>query len=146
MAIEFEDKANKVIVDSKDVTKVIVQEQVNKVDVSFSGPQGIPGPTGPTGPIGPTGPTGPTGPIGPTGPTGATGAQGPAGATQVVSYTHLQNAVSYNWVITHNLGFYPNVVITDSAGTVVEGDISFQSVNQLTVTLTHAISGYAYLS
>jgi hypothetical protein len=146
MAIEFEDKANKVIVDSKDVTKVIVQEQVNKVDVSFSGPQGIPGPTGPTGATGSTGPTGATGSTGSTGPAGPTGPQGPAGATQVVAYTHTQNAVSLSWVITHNLGFYPNVVVTDSAGTVVEGDISFQSVNQLTVTLTHAISGYAYLS
>jgi hypothetical protein len=65
---------------------------------------------------------------------------------QTVSYTHLQNAVSYNWVITHNLGFYPNVVVTDSAGSVVEADLSFQSVNQLTVTLAQAISGYAYLS
>jgi hypothetical protein len=51
-----------------------------------------------------------------------------------------------SWVITHNLGFYPNVVITDSAGTVVEGDLSYASVNQLTVTLSHAISGSAYLS
>jgi hypothetical protein len=101
--------------------------------------------------------------------TGATGATGPgvaAGGTtgqilsktssadyatqwvnnQTISYTHLQNAVSLSWVITHNLGFYPNVVITDSAGTVVEGDLSYASVNQLTVTLSHAISGYAYLS
>ena len=146
MAVEFEDKANKVIVDSKDVTKVIVQEQVNKVDVSFGGPQGITGPTGPTGATGSTGPTGATGSTGPTGPAGPTGPQGPAGATQVVAYTHTQNAVSLSWVITHNLGFYPNVVITDSAGTVVEGDLSYASVNQLTVTLSHAISGYAYLS
>jgi hypothetical protein len=51
-----------------------------------------------------------------------------------------------SWVITHNLGFYPNVVVTDSAGTVVEGDLTYVSVNELTVTLTHAISGYAYLS
>jgi len=137
MAVEFEDKANKVIVNPQDITKVIVQEEVIKVDVSFGGPQGIPGPTGPTGATGSTGPTGPA---------GSTGPQGPAGATQVVSYTHTQNAVSLSWVITHNLGFYPNVVVTDSAGTVVEGDISFQSVNQFTITLTHAISGYAYLS
>lgn len=101
--------------------------------------------------------------------TGATGATGPGvaagGSTgqilaknsgtnydtewvdnQTISYTHLQNAVSYNWVITHNLGFYPNVVVTDSAGTVVEVDISYQSANQLTISLAQAISGYAYLS
>jgi len=55
MAIEFEDKSNKVIINPKDITKVIVQEQVNKVDVSFGGPQGIPGPIGPIGPAGPSG-------------------------------------------------------------------------------------------
>jgi hypothetical protein len=104
-----------------------------------------------------------------TGPTGATGATGPgvaAGGTtgqilaknsdanydtewvnnQTISYTHLQNAVSYNWVITHNLGFYPNVVVTDSAGTVVEADLSYQSENELTISLAQAISGSAYLS
>jgi hypothetical protein len=107
--------------------------------------------------------------------TGATGATGPAGAdgvgipaggstTQIlakssgtnyatewvdkpkVSYTHTQNAVSYNWVITHSLGYYPNVVVTDSAGTVIEGDIAFNSINQITITLSQALSGYAHIS
>ena len=149
MAIEFEDKTNKVIVNPQDITKVIVQEEVIKIDVSFGGPQGVPGPTGPAGSPGATGATGPTGATGATGSAGATGPtgpQGPAGATQVVAYTHIQNAVSYNWIITHNLGFYPNAVVTDSAGTVVEGDLSYASVNQMTITLSHAISGYAYLS
>ncbi len=172
MAIETNDTPNKVIVDKRDQNKIVVQEQITKIEISQGGPQGIPGPTGPTGPAGPTGPTGPTGPAGATGATGATGAAGAAGAgvvaggttgqilaknsdtdydtewvnNQTISYTHLQNAVSYNWVITHNLGFYPNVVVTDSAGTVVEVDISYQSANQLTITLAQAISGYAYLS
>lgn len=101
--------------------------------------------------------------------TGATGATGPGVAaggstTQIlakasstdydtqwvdkpkVSYTHTQNAVSYNWVITHNLGYYPNVVVTDSAGTVVEVDISYPSTNEVTITLSQALSGFAYLS
>ena len=63
-----------------------------------------------------------------------------------VSYAHTQNAVSYNWVITHNLGYYPNVVVTDSAGTIVEVDISYPSTNEVTITLSQALSGYAYLS
>ena len=65
---------------------------------------------------------------------------------QAVSYTHTQNAVSYNWVITHSLGYYPNVVVTDSAGTVIEGEVSFPSIHQVTITLSQALSGYAYLS
>jgi hypothetical protein len=149
MAIETNDTPNRVVIDKRDQNKIVVQEQITKIEISQGGPHGIPGPTGPTGTTGATGPTGATGATGAAGAAGATGpqgAQGPAGPSQVIAYTHLQNAVSLSWVITHNLGFYPNVVVTDSAGTVVEGDLSYASVNELTVTLTHAISGYAYLS
>lgn len=65
---------------------------------------------------------------------------------QTVSYTHVQNAVSYNWAITHNLGYYPNVVVTDSAGTVIEGEVTYPSAHEVSITLSQALSGYAYLS
>ena len=65
---------------------------------------------------------------------------------QAVSYTHTQNAVSYNWEITHNLGYRPSVIVTDSAGTVVEADVSYPSVNQVSIALSQAVSGYAYLT
>lgn len=149
MAIEFEDKSNKVIVNSKDVTKVIVQEEVNKVDVSFGGPQGIPGPAGTPGSVGPAGPTGPTGSPGATGATGATGPQGPQGPpgeTPPVSYKHTQNAVSYVWNITHNLGYKPSVTTTDVADFTVEGTIQYIDNDSLTVTFTEAFTGFAYLS
>jgi hypothetical protein len=149
MALDTNDTPNRVIVDKRDQNKIVVQEQITKIEISQGGPQGIQGPAGPTGTTGSTGPTGATGATGAAGATGATGpqgAQGPAGPSQVIAYTHLQNAVSLTWVITHNLGFYPNIVVLDSAGTVVEGDFSYASVNQMTVTLSQAISGYAYLS
>lgn len=172
MAIETNDTPNRVIVDKRDQNKIVVQEQITKIEISQGGPQGIPGPAGPAGEpgsVGATGPSGDTGPAGPTGPTGNTGATGPGvaagGSTDQilaktsstdydtqwvdkpkVSYTHTQNAVSYNWVITHNLGYYPNVVVTDSAGTVVEVDISYPSTNEVTITLSQALSGFAYLS
>jgi hypothetical protein len=43
MATEFEDKPNKVVVNPKDVNKVIVQEQNNHVEIGTGGPQGIQG-------------------------------------------------------------------------------------------------------
>ena len=49
MATYFEDEQNKVIVNPRDVNKVIVQEQLNHVEVSIGGPQGIAGPTGANG-------------------------------------------------------------------------------------------------
>jgi hypothetical protein len=83
-----------------------------------------------------TGTPGPTGPVGPIGP------QGPSGG----SLTFTQNAVSTTWAITHALGYYPAVTTTDSAGTVIEGTISYPSITSVVVTFGIATSGFAYLS
>jgi hypothetical protein len=53
-----------------------------------------------------------------------------------VAYYHTQGTSSAVWVITHNLGWYPNVTVQDSGGSIVEGEITF----------TGAFSGKAYLS
>lgn len=92
-----------------------------------------------------------TGGIGPQGPPGADGAQGepgepgppgPAGGT----YHHIQSSPSAVWTINHNLGFYPNVTIVDSAGSVVEGDVTYPNTNTMVLTFTGGFSGDAYLS
>jgi hypothetical protein len=79
------------------------------------------------------------GPQGPKGDKGDTGAPGSA-------FTYTQNTVSSNWSITHNMGFHPNVTTVDSAGTVIEGTISYTSTNALIITFAIATSGSAYLS
>jgi len=107
-----------------------------------------------------------TGPQGPQGPAGSPGIGIPDGGStgQVLikqssedyntawgiippsSYTHTQNAVSLEWIINHNLGYYPNIVVEDSAGTRVEADITYNNVNQIKVKLSVPLSGRAYLS
>jgi hypothetical protein len=64
----------------------------------------------------------------------------------LVSYTHSQSAASNQWVVTHNLGFKPNVTVFDSAGDVVEGHIIHNSINQLTLQFSSPMSGIAQLS
>jgi hypothetical protein len=64
----------------------------------------------------------------------------------LVSYHFVQNIPAATWTIVHNLGWYPNVTIQDSAGSIVEGEIAYTSVNALTVTFSSAFSGNAYLS
>lgn len=64
----------------------------------------------------------------------------------LVSYTHNQSAASVQWVVTHNLGFKPNVTVLDSAGDIVDGHIIHNSVNQLTLQFSAPISGTAQLS
>jgi hypothetical protein len=63
-----------------------------------------------------------------------------------VSYQHTQGVSSASWIINHNLHFYPNVTVQDSAGNIVEGEISYTNSDSLTVSFQTAFSGEAYLS
>ena len=63
-----------------------------------------------------------------------------------VAYHHTQGTSSAVWTITHNLGWYPNVTVQDSGGSIVEGEIAYTSTMSLTITFTGAFSGRAYLS
>jgi hypothetical protein len=75
---------------------------------------------------------------------------GGVGTTEVVvpdlAYAHTQGTASATWTINHNLDFYPNVTVVDSGGTIVEGEISYTTRNQVVLTFTAAFSGKAYLS
>jgi hypothetical protein len=126
------------------------------------GTQGVQGTTG----IGTQGTQGTAG----VGTQGTTGAQGPQGEPGIggsditttddltegltnqyftvgrVSYEHTQGSSSNSWVITHNLGFKPNVTVVDSAGSIVEGEITYTNSNSITVSFQASFSGYAYLS
>jgi hypothetical protein len=53
---------------------------------------------------------------------------------------------TYSKVIAHNLGFYPNVTIKDSAGNILETGIDYNSINQITLTMAQPFGGTAYLS
>ena len=77
---------------------------------------------------------------------GTQGVQGTSGLDKVVSYTHIQGSASNVWYVTHNLGFYPNITVVDSGGTIYEGEIDYVSINSVTLTFSAAFSGKAYLS
>ena len=50
------------------------------------------------------------------------------------------------WVIDHNLGRFPSVSAVDSAGSIINGAITYNSSNQITIVFTSATSGKAYLN
>lgn len=62
------------------------------------------------------------------------------------SYTYKQNIPSSVWTIIHNLDKYPSVTIVDSAGSVVMGEVTYESKNKLKVTFTAEFGGSAYLN
>ena len=57
-----------------------------------------------------------------------------------------QSTPSVIWDINHNLGFYPNVSVTDSSNRMVLTDINYVDNNNLQVMVANAFSGTAYLS
>lgn len=149
------------------VEKVIVTEQVNNVVISSAGPQG------PAGRTILNGTTAPAANLGYEGDyyynTSTTDFYGPklnniswTGATVIklyqeptdFSYEHSWEMAQvtgpvngiYSVVITHNLGFKPNVTIKTSGGDVLETGIDYNSNNQLTLTMAQPFSGTAYLS
>lgn len=61
-------------------------------------------------------------------------------------YVHTQASAATTWAITHNLKFYPNVSIVDSALSHVMGEVTYINENSLTVSFTSAFSGKAFLS
>ena len=141
----------------------VIQVVVPGTGGGVQGIQGVQGRTGTQGPTGTQGLQGATG-AGVQGAQGISGAQGIAGSgvtstddvpegvdnlyftTARVSYVHTEGTANSSWVITHNLGFYPNITVKDSAGSVVEGEIVYDSANQVTLNFQAAFSGAAYLS
>lgn len=62
------------------------------------------------------------------------------------SFSFTQAVPSITWTITHSLGFNPNVTVVDSALNIIEGDIQYNSINELTITFSVEVYGTAYLS
>jgi hypothetical protein len=61
-------------------------------------------------------------------------------------YVHTQSVSASTWTVTHNLGFFPAVSVIDSGGSVVEGDVSYISVNQVSIAFSSSFGGKAYFS
>lgn len=61
-------------------------------------------------------------------------------------HIHTQSYASSTWTITHALGGRPSVTIVDSAGTVVIGEVVYNSNTSITVLFSAPFSGFAYLT
>lgn len=61
-------------------------------------------------------------------------------------FIHTQAVASDTWEITHALGGRPSIMVVDSAGTVVIGEIRYNSNTSITILFTAPFSGFAYLT
>lgn len=118
-----------------DINLTVTEAAANNVTVASVGLQGAAGSNGPQGVQGIQGIQGPTGPQGPQG----------TGASHT-TFTHNQNSASATWTITHNLNCFPSVMVVDSAGSVVYGNIEYLDANSLRLTFVASFGGKAYLN
>jgi hypothetical protein len=74
------------------------------------------------------------------------GPQGPPGEGGDLHWMYTQSIPSAKWIIVHNLGKFPSVIIQDSANDEVEGDIDYINENELIITFSAPFGGVAYLN
>jgi hypothetical protein len=141
---------------------VVVTEQVNKVVVNTSGPQGPRGKTILNGNGAPAANLGLEGDFyydknntyfyGPKLNDGSwDGAAAYPLSTSTLTYNfsinQVANAGSYFYLeINHNMGYNPNVTVKNSAGDILETGIDYNSINKITLTMAQPFGGTAYLS
>lgn len=61
-------------------------------------------------------------------------------------FAFTQSVASDRWYILHKLKKYPAVMVVDSANTVVIGEITYLSENDLIIQFNGAFAGKAYLN
>lgn len=62
------------------------------------------------------------------------------------NYVHTQAVASATWNVVHNLAKFPSVTIVDTAGDEVEGEVTHNTNNTLTIKFTAAFSGKAFIN
>lgn len=65
----------------------------------------------------------------------------------VTTYVHSQAVGASSWNIAHNMGFYPNILVKDTGGSIVYGSITYSDLNNVIIDFNGiTITGTAYLS
>lgn len=62
------------------------------------------------------------------------------------TYVHTQALSAATWTIHHNLAKNPSIVVVDSSGNTVLGDVEYVDTNTVTLSFSGAFEGKAYLN
>ncbi len=83
--------------------------------------------------------------VGPAGPAGASGTGGTG--TGGARYVHTQAQSAAEWIVDHMLGVDPaGLIVKDSGGTEVIGEVFHETTNRLRVKFTTSFGGKAVVS
>lgn len=61
-------------------------------------------------------------------------------------FTFTQDVPAALWLVAHNLAMFPNVTVVDTLLRVVEADVSYVDVDNLTIAFANPATGQAFLS
>jgi len=77
---------------------------------------------------------------------GPPGSPGPPGGSAGATHIFTQGSPATQWVILHNLGWFPSVTVVDTGGTVIQPDVHYDSDDQVTLTFGSITTGRVYLN
>ena len=66
--------------------------------------------------------------------------------TTDANFVHDQGTTSAQWVIDHNLAKKCSVTVVDSSGQVVIGQVTYNTVNRVTIDFENSFSGKAFFN
>ena len=66
--------------------------------------------------------------------------------TTDANFVHTQGSSSAQWVVDHNLNKKCSVTVVDSAGTVIIGQVTYNTDNRVTLDFEAAFSGKAFFN
>jgi len=66
--------------------------------------------------------------------------------TSDANFVFTQGSAATQWVVDHDLGKKPAVTVVDSAGTVVIGQVVYNTDNRCTLDFEAAFSGKAFFN
>ena len=130
--------------------RVSIKQTVRKVNIRSAGKRGLPGPAGYQGVDGKSayelwleaGNVGTEQDF----LDSLEGNQGTQGPTGLSGGSYSQSFTGSTIIITHNLGYIPNLTMFDTAGDEIEGAIIERDNNHFTVQFSSVTSGTAYCS
>lgn len=64
----------------------------------------------------------------------------------LATFIHEQGVASPVWNVEHNLNKYPAVSVVDSAGNEIIAEVTYLDLNNITITMTSAFKGKAFLN
>lgn len=62
------------------------------------------------------------------------------------NFVYEQGTPSATWIINHYMGKYPSVSVIDSSGSEVEGEVTYNNIDTLTIEFNGGFSGTATLN